>query len=249
LRTGSNGEYWVLAIAIALLVISCQFVSNGGLTELFERSFFRGADTAADVFKKHGSSQQVFVKVSGTNTATSEQINSKEYKVISASDASVIGKADDGNLYQIGKGDGSQIRPTSVESRLGEKITIQAMELDPKDMFVSEWLLSVPSNAFITGTLQIDNAEGLSIPLEQKTFNTFKVSGGTIELLNATRQNLDAIADSFILQGKAIIKVRSDEQLKQVRRFTREVRRGDRIATNRKWCKRQDQIFSIGNIS
>jgi inner membrane protein len=249
LRTGSNGEYWVLAIAIALLVISCQFVSNGGLTELFERSFFRGADTAADVFKKHGSSQQVFVKVTGVNSATSEQIQGKEYKVISASDASVIGKADDGNLYQIGKGDGSQIRPTSVESRLGEKITIQAMELDPKDMFVSEWLLSVPSNAFITGTLQIDNAEGLSIPLEQKTFNTFKVSGGAIELLNATRQNLDAIADSFILQGKAIIKVRSDEQLKQVRRFTREVRRGDRIATNRKWCKREDQIFSIGNIS
>jgi hypothetical protein len=176
-------------------------------------------------------------------------IDDKEYKIISASDASVIGKGDDGNLYQIGKGDGSQIKPSSVETRLGEKITIQAMELDPKDIFVSEWLLSVPTNAYITGTLEIDNAEGLKIPLEQKTFNTFKVSGSQIELLNATRQNLDAIADSFILQGKAIIKVRSDEQLKQIRTSSRTIGRGDRIEDDRKWCKREDQVFGIGNIS
>lgn len=246
LRTGSNGEYWVLGIAIALLIISCNFISNGGVAELFERSFFRGADTAADVFKKYGNSQQVFVKVKGSNFATSEQIDGKEYKIISASDASVIGKGDDGNLYQIGKGDGSQIKPSSVESRLGEKITIQAIELEPKDMFVSEWLLSVPTNAYITGTLEIDNAEGLKIPLEQKTFNTFKVSGSQIELLNATRQNLDAISDSFILQGKVIIKVRSDEK---VRTSSRTVGRGDRIEDDRKWCSRQDKVFGIGNIS
>jgi len=217
LRTGSNGEYWVLAIAIGLLIISCNFISNGGLSELFERSFFRGADTAADIFKKYGTNQQVFVKVYGMNTATSEKIEGKEFKVIAAAENSVIAKDADGNLYQIGKGESSQIRPSSVETRLGDKITIQAIELEPRDLFVSEWLLSVPSNGFITGTLEIDNAEGLKIPMEQKTFNTFKVSGSQIELSNANGHNLDAIADSFILQGKAIIKVRSDEQLKQIR--------------------------------
>jgi len=244
LRTGSNGEYWVLGMAIALLVISCQFVSNGGLSELFERSFFRGADTAADIFKKYGSNQQVFVKVTGVNAATSEKIDGKEYKVISSGENSVVAKGDDGNLYQIGKGENSQIRPSSVETRLGDKLVIQAIEVEPKDMFVSEWLVSVPSNAFLSGSLQIDNVESLSFPLEQKVFNTFKITGTQIELLNAQKQNLEPVLDSFILNSKVIIKVRSDESIRQ---SSREIRRGDRFAIDRKWCKPEDQIFGIGN--
>jgi inner membrane protein len=214
LSTGSSGEYWVLSIAITLLIISCQFVSNGGVTELFERSFFRSAQTAADIFKKSGSHQQVFVKVTGINAATSEQIVDREFKVIAANESSVIGRDANGDLYQIGSNETSQIRPSSVETRLGEKISIQAIEVEPKDMFVSEWLQSVPSNAFISGNLLVDNVESLRFPLEQKTFNTFRLSGGQIELTNAQKQNLESIMDSFILDGKAIIKVRSDEPIR-----------------------------------
>jgi inner membrane protein len=213
LSTGSSGEYWVLSIAIALLIISCQFISNGGITELFERSFFRSAQTAADIFKKSGSHQQVFVKVTGINAATSEQVVDREFKVIAANESSVIGKDANGDLYQIGSNETSQIRPSSVETRLGEKISIQAIEVEPKDMFVSEWLQSVPSNAFISGNLLVDNVEALRLPLEQKTLNTFRLSGGQIELLNARKQNLEPLLDSFILNGKAIIKVRSDEPI------------------------------------
>jgi inner membrane protein len=203
----------VLSIAIALLIISCQFISNGGITELFERSFFRSAQTAADIFKKSGSHQQVFVKVTGINAATSEQVVDREFKVIAANESSVIGKDANGDLYQIGSNETSQIRPSSVETRLGEKISIQAIEVEPKDMFVSEWLQSVPSNAFISGNLLVDNVEALRLPLEQKTLNTFRLSGGQIELLNARKQNLEPLLDSFILNGKAIIKVRSDEPI------------------------------------
>ena len=244
LSTGSSGEYWVLGIAIALLIISCQFISNGGVTELFERSFFRNVETAADIFKKDGTARQVFVKVSGVNIFTSEKIEGKEFKVITANETSVIAKDDRGDLYQIGKGETSQIRPTSVETKLGEKITIQAIEVEPKDQFVSEWLLSVPDNAFISGTLLVDNVEALKIPLEQKTFNTFRLLGGQIELLNARKANLEPILDSFILNSKVIIKVRSDEPIRQ---SARETRGGDRPTDDRKWCSREGEIFSISN--
>jgi len=212
LRTGSNGEYWVLGIAIALLIVSVQFISNGGVTELFERSFFRNAQTAADIFKKSGATHQVFVKVTGVNIFTSENIENQEYKVIAASNSSVIGKDTSGDLYQIGNNDQSQIRPTSVETRVGTKIDIQAIEVSPKDQFISEWLLSVPNNAYLTGSLLVDNAENLRLPLEQKKFNSFRLSGGNIEISNATKQSLEPILDSFIVDGKIIIKVRSDEQ-------------------------------------
>lgn len=127
LSTGSSGEYWVLSIAIALLIISVQFISNGGVSELFERSFFRSAQTAADIFKKSGATHQVFVKVTGVNVFTSEKIDNQEYKVIAANEASVIAKDNNGDLYQIGNSEASQIRPTSVETRLGTKIDIQAI--------------------------------------------------------------------------------------------------------------------------
>jgi len=244
LRTGSNGEYWVLGIAIALLIISVQFISNGGLTEMFERSFFRSAQTAADIFKKSGATHQVFVKVTGVNVFTSEKIDDREYKVITANEASVIGKDASGDLYQIGNNEASQIRATSVETRLGTKIDIQAIEVSPKDQFVSEWLLSVPDNAYLTGSLLVDNVENLRLPLEQKKFNVFRLSGGSIEILNATKQNLEPISDNFILDGKIILKVRSDEQ--SIRQSSRDTRTGDRT---RKWCKREDRIFGTGNIT
>ena len=246
LSTGSSGEYWVLSIAIALLIISCNFVSNGGVSELFERSFFRSAETAADIFKKSGATNQVFVKVTGVNVFTSEKIDSKEYKVIAASDASIIAKDKTGDLYQIGKGESSQIKATSVETRLGDKIDIQAIEVSPKDQFVSEWLVSVPDNAYISGSLLIDNVENLRLPLEQKKFNIFKLSGGSIEIINARKANLEPILDSFILDGKVILKVRSDEQ--SIQQSSRTIRSGDRAEIDRKWCKREDRIFNVGNI-
>ena len=246
LSTGSSGEYWVLSIAIALLIISCNFVSNGGVSELFERSFFRSAETAADIFKKSGATNQVFVKVTGVNVFTSEKIDSKEYKVIAASDASIIAKDKSGDLYQIGKGENSQIKATSVETRLGDKIDIQAIEVSPKDQFVSEWLVSVPDNAYISGSLLIDNVENLRLPLEQKKFNIFKLSGGSIEIINARKANLEPILDSFILDGKVILKVRSDEQ--SIQQSSRTIRSGDRAEIDRKWCKREDRIFNVGNI-
>lgn len=249
LSTGSSSEYWVLGIAIALLIISCQFISNGGVTELFERSFFRNIETAADIFKKDGTTRQVFVKVSGINIFTSEKIDGKEFKVITASETSVIAKDDRGDLYQIGKGENSQIRPTSVETKLGEKISIQAIEVEPKDQFVSEWLLSVPDNAFISGTLLVDNVESLKIPLEQKNFNTFRVSGGTIELLNARKQTLEPILDSFILNSKIIIKVRSDEPIAKISGSSRNIRRCDRPEIDTRWCRASDQRISFSYLS
>lgn len=246
LSTGSSGEYWVLSIAIALLIISCNFISNGGVSELFERSFFRSAETAADIFKKSGATTQVFVKVSGVNSFTSEKIDNQEFKVIAASDASIIAKDKSGDLYQIGKGENSQIKATSVETRLGDKIAIQAIEVSPKDQFVSEWLVSIPDNAYISGSLLIDSVENLRLPLEQKKFNVFKLSGGSIEIVNARKANLEPILDSFILDGKVILKVRSDEQ--SIRQSTRTIRSGDRTEIDRKWCKREDQIFGINSI-
>jgi len=241
LSTGSSGEYWVLSIAIALLIISVQFISNGGVSELFERSFFRSAETAADIFKKEGANKQVFVKVTGVNTYTSEKIDNQEFKVITAGLASVIAKDKNDDLFQIGNSDTSQIRPSSVETRLGDKITIEAIEVSPKDQFVSEWLISVPDNAYISGSLLIDSVENLRLPLEQKKFNVFRLNGGSIELLNARKVNLEPLLDSFILDGKVILKVRSDEQ--SIRQSTRTIRGGDRPTDDRKWCKREDQIF------
>ena len=62
LSTGSSGEYWVLSIAIALLIISVQFISNGGVSELFQKSFFRDSETAADIFKKEGATPSSICK-------------------------------------------------------------------------------------------------------------------------------------------------------------------------------------------
>jgi len=212
MKTGGSGEYWLLSISIILLIISINLITNGGVVENFSRQLLKDPATASDLYRRYGGEAQVFVQVKGVHGITNESID-EEYKVIaSTGQTSVIAKNKNGILYQIGNDPASQIKPSSIDTRIGDPVSVTSKELILEDILAVDWLNGLPNNAYITGSLIVDDLDEAKAPLVIDRFATIGIFAGQIQLSNASKQEvIDALGDQYILKARLIIKVRSDE--------------------------------------
>ncbi|MGB7314537.1 MAG: metal-dependent hydrolase [Nodosilinea sp.] len=209
LDTRSPAEYWVLATAVFLTIISINLTSAGGLSETVARTFFNDTATAADLFHKHGATQRVFVTVEGIHTYTRQSV-SGTYEVLEASTSDVIAEnVATSQIYKIGKGSDAQIRPNRVKVNLGDPVSVTAQMFNLQEVGVTEWLATVPQNAYISGSLMLDDMDEAPPPSSLETYPTIRLSTGQIELQNAHPQEISALLREFwILQGSVLVKIK-----------------------------------------
>ena len=210
LDTRSPAEYWVLTTAVMLTVISVNLTSAGGLSETVARTFFNDTGTAADLFHKYGAEQRVFVTVEGIHTHTRQSV-SGTYEVLEASSYDVIAQdMATGLIYKIGRGSDVQIRPNRVKAKLGGPVNVAVQTLHLQEIGVLEWLMTVPQNAYLSGSLVIDDLDEAPPPASLETYPTIRISAGRLELQNAHPQELLALLREFwILQGQVLVKVKA----------------------------------------
>jgi inner membrane protein len=210
LETRSPAEYWVLATAIFLTTVSINLTSAGGLSETVALTFFNDSGTAADMFHKHGASQRIFVEVEGMNTYTRQAVNGT-YEVLEASANDVVAEdRSTGKLYKIGNASDVQIRPTRVKAKLGAPVSITVQNLNLQEMGVEEWLVSVPQNAYVSGSLLLDDVDEVPLAQNLETYPTIQLWGGKLELKNAHPGEIQSLLREFwILQGSVIVKVKA----------------------------------------
>jgi len=209
LDTRSPGEYWVLALALGLTIVSINLTSAGGLSESVARTFFNDVGTAADLFHKHGANHRVYVTLDGIHTHTRQSVSST-YEVLEASNSDVIAEeSTTGRLYKIGRANDAQIRPTRIKARLGEPVRVMAQMFTLYEVGVMEWLASVPQNAYISGNLMVDDLLEVTLPANFETYPTIRVGSRQIELQNAHPQEIMTLLKEFwILQGSIMVKVK-----------------------------------------
>lgn len=210
LSSGSTNEYWVMAIATLALVISTNLASNGGVAEQFARSFFKDAATAVEVFNRYGANQVVEVEVTGMHNVTSQAI-AATYTIVETQSNEFIGEeVQSHRLYKIGGSPDAQIRPHRVRTRLGAAVSVKAESYALQDLLVDDLLNRVPQNAYLTGSLILDDMDSVDLPIEVEVFPTVRVFGGQIELRNARPAEVrTALGDFWILNGKVIVKTRT----------------------------------------
>lgn len=208
LKTQSTAEYWVLSIAAFIAVASINLTSAGGISEQFALSFFGDSATAAKMFNKHGSQQQVLVDVEGLNVHTSQKV-SGQFTIVEATDSDFIAQSNTGQLYKIGSAPDVQIQPTKVKTHLGDRVHIQAQEVALKEVAVSDWVSRLPATAYISGALLLDDMDSVQIPRQIQTYPTIRLFGGQVELSNARPSQILSLREFWILTGNAIVKVRT----------------------------------------
>lgn len=207
LDTRSPAEYWVLATAIVLLMISVNISSAGGVTETFSRLVFQNAQTAAEAFQKEGSSHYVYVQVDGTNSL-GERINDR-FEVLDAVGTSIVVEKE-GRIYKVGTGSDAQIYGLSVKVEIGPELSLTSYPSNPQEMPMEDWLATIPGNAYLSGSLLLDDASEIRITPPVDTYPTVQATAGGVSLSHAKAQEVyGAVGDFWILSGQVVVRLRS----------------------------------------
>ena len=200
-EAGSGKSYIAAAI--------CKHFEQQGWTAAIALSFFNDSATAADTFHKYGSQQLVTIEVQGIHKTTSQQV-SDTFTVIEASQNDVIAESlTTGLLYKIGSGIDVQIQPTAIRTRLGDRLTIQSQTLDVQELPFEELLSRCPTNAYLSGSLLVDDLEDAPLQRAVVSYPTLATYGNQLELSNDRPIELAQLRDFWILHGRLVIKVRA----------------------------------------
>jgi hypothetical protein len=193
-------------MAVFLCIASINLTSNGGIVEQFAKGFFQDAATAVQLFQKYGSERLVTVEVRGLQAYTSQAIEDR-YTVIETTSNDLIAESQtNGRLYKIGNSPDAQIRPSRVKVQLGNPIAITSEEMFLKEILVTDWLKRIPQNAYVSGSLVLEDSREVTIATDFSSYDTIRTWGGQIELRNARpAQILAQIGEFWIVQGKAIV--------------------------------------------
>jgi inner membrane protein len=210
ISSGSTWEYWVLAITAFLAVVSVNLASAGGITEQFARAFFQDINTASSIFQRYGGDRMIVANVQGMHSHTQQQIE-QQFTIIEATKTDLIGEdPDSGKLYKIGSSLDAQIRPSRVKVELGDRISIKARETRLRDIAAEDWLKRLPQNAYVSGSLLLEDSDTLQIANSFENYDTIRSWGGQIEVRNAKPSQIAALIGEFwILDGRAIVKERT----------------------------------------
>jgi inner membrane protein len=204
----SPAEYWILASCCFLTIASIQIISAGGMSDAIALSFFNDSTTAAETFHKYGAERSITIDVEGIHRVTSQEV-AGTFTVIEATQNDVIAESHiNGQLYKIGSGIDVQIQPTAIRTRLGDRITIHSQTVDLQETPFDEVLNRLPQNAYLSGSLLVDDLEEAPIQQQVVSYPTLQTYGNQLDLSNARPIELSQLRDFWILYGRLVVKVR-----------------------------------------
>ncbi len=181
LTTGGPSEYWVLAAAVALLVFSFYTYTGGGL--IFKASQTFGIKSAQErIYNENAGTRHVYANIQGARTSDRTPVNGRFW---------ILGKSGSEYIITDGKqiyktGETGQIVPSRLVAEPGAFATSKVYTLvfddeNPLTTFkaLEEKFPNQP--IYLTGSLQIDAPEEISITPNPNVLDTSKVSGTTYQ--------------------------------------------------------------------
>ncbi len=204
LTTGGVGEYWVLAGAVALVVLNINLTGSGGIVRVAGQSLGLKSE-AISTYNQSAASQQVWAEVKGVFTSDRTRADGR-YFVIDAVGSDFIvsdGKA----IYQTGQ----QIAIEKLTISPGDKAQTQIQTLTFDDENAVPKLQQVRSQfpdaaVFVSGELTIDFPEDVEIPV-QTGYPTAVVTGSTLKLsYEGIERAIDLLTEQYAI-GSLSIKI------------------------------------------
>lgn len=203
LETGKPGEYGVLVSAVCIFVISFYVITGGGGVKAWAtRTLFQNNRTAVEVLRQENQ-KAIAIEVEGTNRADNSLVKERFWAIASSGNDLIV-RDDSGRILQVGSS--GQIIPKKVKV-LPDRLNISFRRQRIEEAEAEEWINSLPANVYVTGTLQIEDAGELvlPIPVPGSKISVTK-SGEGVVLDHATPVQLRSIEEFFILSGEVVIK-------------------------------------------
>ena len=185
LSTGSNWEYAILVLVVAVFMLVLNINTNGGMSASFNEILAtpRGVQ---ELLNKKGSTHQIIVSIDGVRTFDRARIKD-EYVVVEQRDANtflVHPLSTPDELYQVSNRPDleHQIVSERITGKVGRKVvtTIESMawadeEVTPK---LDKLLDRFPdAQMYLTGSIEIDDPDEMTIRTDPQQLTTVTKQG------------------------------------------------------------------------
>lgn len=180
LRTGGPGEYWVLAVAVALLMAGIWLAGAGGPQAQVSRGLGL-RDGAIATYNQNAAAREVWAQIEGV-WADDRTDASGSYLVL-GNEGSEFMVTDGKGVYQTGK----QIIATKLTTKAGEEIQRlqQSLTLNDQDIVpaLQQLMNAHPGkDIYLSGSIAIDFPEEVQTVSDPKQLETIAVAGETATL-------------------------------------------------------------------
>ena len=200
LQTGGTGEYWVLAIAAAVLAIALNLSSSGGPTAFVGNTLGLRVN-AVDKYQQNSASNHVWAEISGTFATDSSRADGK-YFLVAADGNEFIVSSQKGQIYKTGENIISD--RLTVEVGKPASSSVQSLEFDEEEFSI----VPIPNAAvFISGEVLVDDPELVKIGTDSKQFTVAKLTGDSLTFTYCPLEKAIALLKDQIISGSIEAKI------------------------------------------
>ena len=212
LATGSKNEWFFSVIFLALIVISFQLHSSGGVMQIFS-SLLAQPTGVSEMVRTRGQTNKIYASLEG-QTATGN-ISGKFPVVDLLSNDVFIIRNSENTLLTVGDAQCLQchVRASSVKGVLGETVSVRVEEIKIDNKPIGK-LVSLLENesgeVLIYGEFNLREAEDLRVETSQLQFNPLQISTNletkTVRFQSASLEDLRKLT-KYTGDGRLVVKI------------------------------------------
>lgn len=183
LRTGSNAEYFVLVLLIAIALFTFNINNSGGLLTQFNR-LIAAPSGVQKIYNESGSTHLIKANIKGVRTTDRSRVVG-QFLIIQAQGTGFLVQADDNRIYKASTEPDSQIFLEEITADVGRPAitNIEAIFLEDEPIGAAlEKFNRTGAMVFISGQLSFDTLDGVTLPRDPYQFPYIRASDSTVTL-------------------------------------------------------------------
>ncbi|TBR56388.1 hydrolase, partial [Westiellopsis prolifica IICB1] len=183
LRTGSNAEYFVLVVLVAIALGVFNINNSGGLFTQFNR-LIASPSGVQHIYNESGSTHLIKANIKGVRTSDRSKVNG-QYLIIQAQGTGFLVQSDDGRIYKVSTEPDAQIFLEEITADVGKPAITNIEAISIEDEPVGNAIAKfnrAGAMVFISGQLEFDTLDGVPIPRDPYQFPYIRATDSTVTL-------------------------------------------------------------------
>jgi inner membrane protein len=183
LRTGSNAEYFVLVLLIAIALFTFNINNSGGLLTQFNR-LIAAPSGVQKIYNESGSTHLIKANIKGVRTTDRSRVVG-QFLIIQAQGTGFLVQSDDNRIYKASTEPDAQIFLEEITADVGRPAitNIEAIFLEDEPIGAAlEKFNRTGAMVFISGQLSFDTLDGVTLPRDPYQFPYIRASDSTVTL-------------------------------------------------------------------
>lgn len=207
-KTGSISEFIFLIIISFTTIGIFNLHTQGGLLRIYEQSMGKES-SAINYFNNYFNEYIINVKIQGFRASDRLPIN-QNYRLLYVDRKIFTLQDNKGYIYRAGQGNNVEIiiRKIRIAKGLKVKVTSEFILLDDENILSKINSLQLDNENYIFGQLELEDIEGLNLPISNNYLWPLRVEGGKLIIQAARIRQLQTISDRSGSGKLTLVKVK-----------------------------------------